>query len=170
MVIEGSPDPPEVLQEELTPPLCSVIDFRQQVVDSDDDVQENNYDGYAPLPLGPTDDNELIPWNGSLDSSDEEEGEEPQPMDLAEESSDEIANEYVPPIETVDREISRELWTRTRNFANIEMNSDKAQEVMSAMANFSLPTSSFPEWAHSISEDEWKQQLADRITVIQENR
>lgn len=43
-------------------------------------------------------------------------------------------------------------------------------QVMSAMANFALPQTSIPDWAQSISEDQWKQTLKDRIEKIKENR
>lgn len=36
------------------------------------------------------------------------------------------------------------------------------------MASFSLPTTAIPEWANSVSEEQWKDQLIDRIKEIQE--
>lgn len=40
---------------------------------------------------------------------------------------------------------------------------------MSAMANFSLPQTSIPEWARSISEDQWKRTLNEQIQKIKSN-
>lgn len=40
---------------------------------------------------------------------------------------------------------------------------------MTAMANFSLPQTQIPEWAQSISEEQWKQTLIDRIEKIKNN-
>lgn len=42
-------------------------------------------------------------------------------------------------------------------------------QVMSAMANFALPQASIPDWAQSITEDQWKQTLNDRIEKIKSN-
>lgn len=38
------------------------------------------------------------------------------------------------------------------------------------MANFALPQTSIPEWAQSITEEQWKQTLHDRIEKLRENR
>lgn len=40
---------------------------------------------------------------------------------------------------------------------------------MTAMANFALPQASIPEWAQSVTEDQWKQTLNDRIEKIKNN-
>ncbi|KAI8422385.1 hypothetical protein MSG28_006245 [Choristoneura fumiferana] len=44
------------------------------------------------------------------------------------------------------------------------------REVMSAMANFALPQASIPDWAQSITEEQWKQTLNDRIERLRSNR
>lgn len=38
------------------------------------------------------------------------------------------------------------------------------------MENFALPQGSIPEWAQSISEEQWKQTLNERIEKIKSNR
>lgn len=40
---------------------------------------------------------------------------------------------------------------------------------MSLMANFALPQTSIPEWAQSVSEDQWKETLNDRIEKLRGN-
>ena len=35
------------------------------------------------------------------------------------------------------------------------------------MATFTLPTTAIPEWANSISEEQWKERLIDRIKEMQ---
>lgn len=41
---------------------------------------------------------------------------------------------------------------------------------MSAMANFALPQTSIPEWAQTITEEQWKETLNDRIEKLRNNR
>lgn len=41
---------------------------------------------------------------------------------------------------------------------------------MSAMANFTLPTSNIPAWAQGDSDDRWKDDLLNRIRQRQEQR
>lgn len=41
---------------------------------------------------------------------------------------------------------------------------------MRAMENFALPQASIPEWAQSISEEQWKQTLIERIEKLKNNR
>ena len=36
-------------------------------------------------------------------------------------------------------------------------------KVKSAMADFQLPSSNIPSWAHNISEHEWKEELDRRL-------
>lgn len=47
------------------------------------------------------------------------------------------------------------------------MDADKINQVKSMMATFTLPSTAIPEWANTISEEEWKEQLIDRIKEMQ---
>lgn len=38
------------------------------------------------------------------------------------------------------------------------------------MANFALPQASIPDWAQSITEEQWKQTLDDRLERLRSNR
>jgi hypothetical protein len=43
------------------------------------------------------------------------------------------------------------------------MGSQQVEQVKAAMANFSLPASAIPGWASAVPEEQWKQQLLNRI-------
>ena len=62
-----------------------------------------------------------------------------------------------------------EVWNAANNQSNIELDADKINEVKSAMASFKLPSTAIPEWATSISEEQWTEQIIDRIKKIQKN-
>uniref|UniRef100_A0A7M5V3R9 Male-enhanced antigen 1 n=2 Tax=Clytia hemisphaerica TaxID=252671 RepID=A0A7M5V3R9_9CNID len=46
---------------------------------------------------------------------------------------------------------------------NIEMNKDKVELVMNAMANFTLPLNNIPEWAKNMSDGKWTESLAKSV-------
>lgn len=61
------------------------------------------------------------------------------------------------------------LWSsELNNKSNIHLDAVKINEVKSVMANFTLPETAIPEWANTVSEEEWKNQLVNRIKEIQE--
>lgn len=68
------------------------------------------------------------------------------------------------PIENV---LVGEVWSgATPESSDIEMNSQKVDEVKQAMASFTLPSTSIPEWASKIPEEDWKQELMERIEQL----
>lgn len=147
------PDPPDPSENEMPPRPNHTINLN-------DDSDEDNifeYEGYEPLPQGP----ELYQPNISDSSEDEYEDAEPHNVPME--------NTGVPSIETVDTEVTRTVWMTPRSDDSIEMSTEKAEQVMSAMANFDLPSSSIPEWAHIVSEDQWKQQLQDKIENLKKS-
>ncbi|XP_028034308.1 male-enhanced antigen 1 [Bombyx mandarina] len=147
MVCDG-PDPPENNPHELSPPpRHDLLMNGPQVEDSDD---ENEYVGYEPLPQGP----EISYSDQDLEEDDQDTEQSPN---------------NIPPIESVEVVLTREVWNTPRNNDPIQMDSERAQQVMSAMANFSLPQTSIPEWARSISEDQWKRTLNEQIQKIKSN-
>ncbi|XP_068632823.1 male-enhanced antigen 1 [Battus philenor] len=151
MVCDG-PDPPENSPNSLTPPPRHNLLNGNHNEESDDEIE---YFGYQPLPQGP---------NGSV-------------MDLNE-SDDDVENsdeqqaptQDVPAIEPIENALVREVWSAPRTSDPIQMDNERVQQVMSAMANFALPETSIPEWAQSISEDQWKQTLNDRLELLRNNR
>lgn len=60
-----------------------------------------------------------------------------------------------------------EVWSSPHNPSNIDMDADKINQVKSMMASFTLPTTAIPEWANTVSEEEWKERLIGRIKEIQ---
>lgn len=53
--------------------------------------------------------------------------------------------------------------------SNIDLDAEKIDQVKNVMASISLPSTSIPSWANTISEDQWKEQLMIRIKKMQEN-
>ncbi|XP_075974934.1 uncharacterized protein LOC142975763 [Anticarsia gemmatalis] len=149
MVCDG-PDPPDSNPQELVPPPRSELIMNGNGDDSDED---HEYFGYEPLAQGPE-----VAAHSDHDSDDDmENGETPPPGD-------------VPSIESMENALTREVWNAPRHADPIQMDSERAQQVMSAMANFALPQASIPEWAQSINEEQWKQTLKDRIEKLKNNR
>lgn len=48
------------------------------------------------------------------------------------------------------------------------MGTEQAEQVRAAMADFALPASAIPDWASEVPEEQWKQQLLDRIQRLQQ--
>ncbi|KAK3608625.1 hypothetical protein CHS0354_042623 [Potamilus streckersoni] len=57
------------------------------------------------------------------------------------------------------------LWNQPRqpDAQQPVMDPDEANKIISVMSNFKLPASHIPEWANSISEDEWKKNILSRL-------
>lgn len=60
-----------------------------------------------------------------------------------------------------------QVWSYQCNRSDIDLDADKINQVKLAMASFTLPNTAIPEWANSVSEEQWKQQLIDRIKEMQ---
>ena len=45
----------------------------------------------------------------------------------------------------------------------LELNTEKTEQILSAMANFTLPNVAVPQWAEGVSEEHWKEELLQRI-------
>ncbi|RVE46164.1 hypothetical protein evm_009238 [Chilo suppressalis] len=151
MVCDG-PDPPENKPDDLVPPPRH--DFFILNGDESDDERHENF-GYQPLPQGPD------ATQSDHDDTDDE---------TEDTSSSAAPINDVPRIETMDAILTREVWNSPRNSQSIEMDNERAQQVMSAMADFALPQTSIPEWAQSITEEQWKQTLKDRLEKLREDR
>uniref|UniRef100_A0A1E1WEK3 Male-enhanced antigen 1 n=1 Tax=Pectinophora gossypiella TaxID=13191 RepID=A0A1E1WEK3_PECGO len=151
MVCHG-PDPPDHSPQELTPPTRQELLMNGPQADESDEEQTEHF-GYEPLPQGP----DAVHSDHESDDEDENVGLQVPPSD-------------VPTIEPIETALTREVWNSPRPIDPIQMDNERAQEVMSAMANFALPQTSIPEWAQSISEEQWKQTLIDKIEKIKSNR
>ncbi|KAL7301648.1 hypothetical protein TKK_0005655 [Trichogramma kaykai] len=125
--------------------------------ESDSDEEEVGAAGYEPLPQAP------VEGEQSEDENEDDEeiefgithmGGEPDHLQDAPESS-------VPP-ETL------EVWSSSSSNV-IELDENKINQVKSAMASFTLPSTAIPEWASSVSEDQWKDQLIQRLKKLKKD-
>lgn len=111
MVCDG-PDPPDNSPHELTPPpRHDLLMNGNQAEESD---EENEYFGYEPLPQGP----EAVHSDNDSDDESQANVEPQQPP-----SND------VPPIESMENVLAREVWSAPRPVDPIEMNNERAQQV-----------------------------------------
>ncbi|XP_032671697.1 male-enhanced antigen 1 [Odontomachus brunneus] len=60
-----------------------------------------------------------------------------------------------------------EVWSCPYNRSDIDLDAAKIKQVKSVMASITLPETSIPQWASTISEDQWKEQLLVRIKEMQ---
>lgn len=120
----------------------------------DDDGVQDAYNGYEPLPMGPVD---YQPNMDNEDYYDEEYNRPTQP-------NDDSSNNGVPNIIPVETELVGEVWNQPSTSSDIQMDSDKINEVKKAMLNFTLPAGNIPEWAKHIPEDQWKDNLLHKIS------
>lgn len=147
-----SPDPTqEPAEATLNAPNLLLEPERINDSDSEDDV---GMAGYVPLSQIPADSDPIL-----YEDEDEEwisnAGEPSQALPPLLESQQDYISETV------------EVWSSPYNRSNIDMDADKIDQVKSMMASFTLPTTAIPEWAKTISEDQWKEQLIGRIKEMQ---
>lgn len=76
-------------------------------------------------------------------------------------------NTNISPIVPIENSLIKEVWTGScPQSVDIEMDSQKIDEVKRAMVNITLPSSSIPEWATKIAEEDWKDVLMEHIERI----
>lgn len=157
MVRMWLPEPPTDSPLDEVQPLDDIVIPGTDTSDTED--EENQYDGYVPLPL--------LPTENENEQSSEDEYEEGNENSIIDRNS----GGYFPEIEPIHRTLVQEVWSGPPpEHVDIEMDSAKANEVKLAMANFTLPSSSIPDWAANIPEEQWKEQLINRIQSLQENK
>lgn len=125
------------------------------VNDSDSDDEDDGTAGYVPLSQIPTDNDPIL-------DEDEENDWVSNGNDVDSSIPDaelDVQQGYSP--ETI------EVWSSPHNRSSIDMDTEKINQVKSMMASFTLPNSAIPEWASTISEDQWKEQLIGRIKEMQ---
>lgn len=59
------------------------------------------------------------------------------------------------------------IWNEPRQVENIVLDTTKTAEILNVMNNFKLPPSSIPVWARDIPEDQWKEDLLQKIRIRQ---
>ncbi|XP_057340448.1 uncharacterized protein LOC130677615 [Microplitis mediator] len=127
--------------------------------ESDSDDEEIETAGYLPLSQVPTDSDMII---DHYDNENEDNDSIPSIIDSAN-----ILLSMSEPISQPSSE-TLHLWnSESNNKSNIHLDAVKINEVKSVMANFTLPETAIPEWANTVSEEVWKNQLVNRIKEIQ---
>ncbi|XP_015609096.1 male-enhanced antigen 1 [Cephus cinctus] len=148
-----SPEPSqEPMKENLNAPNLSLGVRAMNESDSED--EDIGAAGYMPLSQVPADSDPM------LDDEDEEWISAPvNSNEILPGSS--VDEPQEPSFETL------QVWSSSCDRSNIDLDADKINQVKSAMASFTLPTTAIPEWANTVSEEQWKQQLIDRIKEMQ---
>lgn len=111
----------------------------------------NSYVGYALL-----DD-----VNGLMNQQDLDDDEDFEASSDEETDGDEV--------ETAAGELEdgMQIWNEPRQVENIVLDTTKTAEILNVMNNFKLPPSSIPVWARDIPEDQWKDDLLQKIRLRQ---
>uniref|UniRef100_A0A182F4G0 Male-enhanced antigen 1 n=1 Tax=Anopheles albimanus TaxID=7167 RepID=A0A182F4G0_ANOAL len=127
--------------------------------ESDNDLPEEHYNGYAgyqPLSV-----DERNPSTIRM-----------TPMDIDEAHSDESeAGIVVADTDTTNHVefLNLDVWNAPRpEELNIDIDANKAAEIVNVMAGIKLPTTAVPEWARGVPEEEWKENLLQRIRQRQQ--
>lgn len=120
--------------------------------------------GYQGYSLLDDSDNEEAADDDSSDESDVEMQEIPVEHVGEEEEAPAVPASTVPSITTCDQEIQREIWAVPRPAnTNIDLDTSKTETIMHIMSGFALSSSIIPPWAKEIPEQEWKEDLLQRI-------
>ncbi|XP_015117286.1 male-enhanced antigen 1 [Diachasma alloeum] len=146
-----SPEPTqEPIEQNLKAPNLNV---EEPAADSDSEDEDFGAAGYVPLSQVPTDGDTLL--------DDDEDDEWMLPTSQ---------HSYSVPEEDVHEPENPEtlqVWSSPSTASNIDLDADKISQVKSAMATFTLPKAAIPEWAQSVSEEQWKNRLIDKIKEMQ---
>ncbi|XP_011646976.1 male-enhanced antigen 1 [Pogonomyrmex barbatus] len=150
-----SPEPTqEPIQENLT--ISSVaLDARATNDEEDSDDEDMGMAGYVPLSQVSTDADPIL---------DEEENDEW--LSGFSESSQASSVLTTETQQSCSSEIL-EVWSCPNNRSDIDLDATKIKEVKSVMASITIPETSIPQWANTISEEQWKEQLLMRIKQMQ---
>ncbi|KAL6258654.1 hypothetical protein P5V15_010607 [Pogonomyrmex californicus] len=150
-----SPEPTqEPIQENLT--ISSVaLDARATNDEEDSDDEDMGMAGYVPLSQVSTDADPIL---------DEEENDEwLSGFGESSQASSALTTETQ---QSCSSEIL-EVWSCPNNRSDIDLDATKIKEVKSVMASITIPETSIPQWANTISEEQWKEQLLMRIKQMQ---
>lgn len=150
---------------------------------SESDEEDLGYQGYQLLPQDP--DNITVGYQNMDNGDNDIDTENPTNGNAAEPMSSQIDAVIMSSLDQEDLSVSAagdatglegatgtidpeteersELWNVPRSTQNLEITQDQADKVRAAMSGFSLPTSSQPDWAKLIPEDQWKTQLIAKL-------
>uniref|UniRef100_A0A182JJR1 Menorin-like domain-containing protein n=1 Tax=Anopheles atroparvus TaxID=41427 RepID=A0A182JJR1_ANOAO len=131
--------------------------FSEDESDNESVGDNHGYEGYQPLNT-----DELNPSHRRL-SVMEENVESGMDVDLNEPAESEPHSGVSLELLNVD------VWNAPRpNELNIDIDSTKAAEIVNVMAGIKLPTTAVPDWARGVPEEEWKENLLQRIRQRQQ--
>ncbi|KAL0105236.1 hypothetical protein PUN28_016710 [Cardiocondyla obscurior] len=150
-----SPEPTQEPAQESLTVSSAILDARVANDEEESDDDDMGMAGYMPLSQVPIDADPILG---------EEENDEWLPG--IGESGQASASSTT---ETEDNCSSEtlEVWSSQHNRSDIDLDATKIKEVKSVMASITLPESSIPQWASTISEEQWKEQLLVRIKQMQ---
>ncbi|XP_050078576.1 male-enhanced antigen 1 [Anopheles maculipalpis] len=129
--------------------------FSEDESDNESLVDVNGYAGYQPLNM-------------------DEQNQTNRMTSVMEEEMDTDTGDVEPATHEGGSAINAEflnvdVWNAPRpNELNIELDSSKAAEIVNVMAGIKLPTTAVPEWARGVPEEEWKENLLQRIRQRQQ--
>uniref|UniRef100_A0AAG5CW53 Male-enhanced antigen 1 n=1 Tax=Anopheles atroparvus TaxID=41427 RepID=A0AAG5CW53_ANOAO len=131
--------------------------FSEDESDNESVGDNHGYEGYQPLNT-----DELNPSHRRL-SVMEENVESGMHVDLNDPAESEPHSGVSLELLNVD------VWNAPRpNELNIDIDSTKAAEIVNVMAGIKLPTTAVPDWARGVPEEEWKENLLQRIRQRQQ--
>lgn len=136
------------------------------------DPNESPYSGYEQL----TFDGEAYSGNPATEDDDDVEAEEeqqqatttPPPSYPSDFSEIECAagNNSLPDVVPVDLELAQQVWNAPpapdRSNA-IQLDDTRTNQIINLMSGINLPSNCIPEWAQTLSEEKWKQELLEKI-------
>ncbi|XP_058057505.1 uncharacterized protein LOC131208700 isoform X2 [Anopheles bellator] len=133
--------------------------FSDDESDNESIGENSGYAGYQPLSVDdrshPTVHRRLSAMDDERELDDETDFIEPGAVDMYGSSSTEFLN--------VD------VWNAPRpDELNIDIDANKAAEIVTVMASIKLPTTAVPDWARGVPEEEWKENLLQRIRQRQQ--
>ncbi|XP_017107269.2 uncharacterized protein [Drosophila bipectinata] len=156
----GGPELPSDPGHEVFP--TPAVDHPRVGAESEESDDPDAYEGYQPLAMD--EGNEGI-------ASEETRVQAPQAEDGNADEDIDLLNAPVthgdpnmPPIETADVEIERQVWNEPRpKELQIELDKTRTEQILKAMSTITLPNITVPDWAKGVPEDRWKLELLDRI-------
>lgn len=130
-----------------------------QQMEVDDESDENN--GYSRLQT--FDNNEDQPADDSDSSESDEEEENENASDIPINFDQEPVTE-VPQTISAEGEIEAEVWNAPRPQDTIDLSTEKTQQILKAMSNFTLPN--VPQWANDVNPSELIQRIRNKESPV----
>lgn len=152
----GSPELPSEDDKKIS--ALDVPDQNHPMTDEDEEIDGNLYNGYEPLAL----DNQDFPMDDA--SEDEDDLDTVESIKGSTEEPSLCEGSDFPKITTVDQEVESEIWGQPRpKELEISLDTNKTEQILSAMATIKLPNTAIPNWAKDVPEESWKNDLLQRI-------